>query len=107
MCQYIFRENGCEIVNDMMDNAKGIQDVFSNPDKCPTMAMLDPKLNLVGSIPEGTRSGEVQEIDVMMELAGFKANYLAPTNTATSLLLTDDGKEFCSKFFFAQFLEKR
>ena len=81
----------------MMDNAKGLQDHFSNPLKSPAMAMLRPKMCLVGSIPEGTRAGGIQEIDIMMEMAGFQHCYLSPTESASSLKLTTIGKMYFGK----------
>lgn len=91
------RDNGCIIVNDMMSNAKGLQDYFSDPQKCPAMAMLSPKMSLVGSIPEGTRAGEIQEIDVMLELSSFHPSFLAPTESASKLTLTTPGKMYFCK----------
>ena len=92
------RENGCEDVNLMMDNAKALTDFISDPSKSPAMAMLRPKTFLVGSVPEGTRAGDTQEIDVMMELEGFQSCYLEKTNSATKLMLTASGQMFFSKF---------
>ena len=82
----------------MMDTAKCLQDFFIDGEKCPGMASLKPKMNLVGSIPEGTRAGEVREIDLMMDLTGFKQNFLAPTKSASTLLLNNKGNDFFGKF---------
>ena len=94
---FIFRENGCEIVNTMMGNAKALYDQISDGLKSPALAILEPEMFLVGSIPEGTRVGHVQELDVMLELKAFKKCFLQPTESATKLILTDKGKEFFSK----------
>ena len=94
---FFYRQNGCEDVNLMMDNAKALTDFIRDPLKSPGMAMLRPKLYLVGSIPEGTRAGIIQEIDVMMELKGFRPCFLQKTNSATMLKLTTSGKMFFSK----------
>ena len=91
----------------MMDNAKGLLDFFSDPDKCPAMAMLAPKMNLVGSIPEGTRAGDIQEIDVMMELGGFQPCYLEPSESASTLKLSTIGKLYIGKILFSYFLFKK
>ena len=97
MLYYFKRENGCEDVNLMMDNAKALTDFIRDPLKSLAMAMLRPKLSLVGSIPEGTRAGDIQEIDVMMELKGFQPCFIEKTNSATMLKLTTSGKMFFSK----------
>ena len=81
----------------MMDNAKALTDFITDPSKSPALAMLCPKLSLVGSIPEGTRAGDIQELDVMMDLMGFQPCYLEKTNSATALKLTESGKTFFCK----------
>lgn len=81
----------------MLDNAKGLLDMFKNDSKHPAMAMLDPEMFLVGSMAEGTRAGDVIEIDAMLQLSGFKKDFLATDYAATELKLTNEGKSFFSK----------
>ena len=82
----------------MLSNAKGLEDYFRVPQKSPVMAMLDPKMSLVGSIPEGTRAGEIQEIFVMLKLASFQPCFLAPADSASTLKLTTPGRMYFCKF---------
>ena len=65
--------------------------------KCPPIAMLMPKLNLVGSVPESTRAGVLQEIDVMMELQGLDSSFFEKVTSATKLHLSDKGKIYFGK----------
>ena len=66
--------------------------------KCSPIAMLKPKLNLVGSVPEGTRAGGLQEIDVMMELKGLESSFFLKVTSATKLHLSTKGKTYFGKF---------
>lgn len=108
------RANECETVSDLTENAKVLQTKFelckdcaktehvgkeSNKQnlqcsKCPAIAMLRPKLNIVGSLPEGTRAGGLQEIDVMMEVKGLKSSFFKKTTSATKLELEIKGNFF-------------
>ena len=81
----------------MMDCTKALLDQFGDASKHPAMGMLKPDLSLVGSMPEGTRAGDVVEIDVMMNLAGFKKEFLRMSQSATELVLSGEGKGFFSK----------
>ena len=65
--------------------------------KCSPIAMLKPKMNLVGSVPESTRAGVLQEIDVMMELQGLESSYFLKVTSATKLHLSDRGKSYFGK----------
>ena len=101
-----------------MENAKGLQAKYelckdcendvnqSTPcQKCSPIAMLKPKLNLVGSVAEGTRSGGLQEIDVMMELQGLESSFFLKVTSATELHLSDKGKAFFGKMMSVYFLD--
>ena len=94
-----------------MENARGLQakfelckdcenDVNENVpcQKCSPIALLKPKLNLVGSVPEGTRAGGLQEIDVMMELQGLQRSFFLKVTSSTKLCLSAKGKAFFGKF---------
>ena len=65
--------------------------------KCSPIAMLKPKLNLVGSVPESTRAGVLQEIDVMMNLRGLETSFFLKVTSATKLQLSDKGKAYFGK----------
>ena len=82
----------------MMDTVKGLYDQFNDKSRHPAMAMLKPDMSLVGSMPEGTRAGDVVEIDVMMKLNGFKKDFLSMSQSATKLSLNEDGKTFFGRF---------
>ena len=111
------RANECETVSDLTENAKVLQAKFelckdcakaeemdkeSNKrilecSKCSAIAMLRPKLYIVGSLPEGTRAGVLQEIDVMMELKGLKSSFFKKTTSASKLELEEEGKDYFGK----------
>ena len=78
-----------------MTNAKALQDAFNSS---PVMIMLRGKIYLVGSMPEGSRNGDIQEVDCMLDLSNFKENFLQKTETATMLSLTEDGKSFFREY---------
>ena len=67
---------------------------MNDSEKSPSMAMLKPQFCLSGSIPENSRSGSLQEMDIMMTLKGVKENYLALTSSATQIKLTAEGQKF-------------
>ena len=94
-----------------MENAQGLQakfefckdcenDVNQNTpcQKCSPIAMLKPKLNLVGSVAEGTRGGGLQEIDVMMELRGLESSFFLKVISATKLHLSAKGRAYFGNF---------
>ena len=115
------RENDCDTVSDLMENAQALQGKFElckkckkllqemvhqgkkgtkeniPCQKCPPIAMLLPKLNLVGSVPESTRAGVLQEIDVMMELQGLDSSFFEKVTSATKLHLSGKGKKYFGK----------
>jgi hypothetical protein len=84
-----------------MGNAKALDDVFNDSSVFPAMSMLGPRLYGVGSMPEGTRGGDTQEIDVMMDLRGFKQTFLLKATSATVLSLSPVGQTFFGEFYFA------
>ena len=65
--------------------------------KCTPISMLMPKLNLVGSVPEGTRVGGLQETDIMMDLQGLNSSFFVKVTSATRLYLSARGKIFFGK----------
>ena len=81
----------------MVETASEMQKAFNDATKYAAMAMLVLKLFVVGSMPERSRAGTVQEIDMMMELGGFKHEYLEQTDSATRLRLSKNGIEFFRK----------
>ncbi len=54
------------------------------------MNFLQPKLSLIGSIPEGTRIGEVIEMDVTMQFEGLKKFPFDIRNENAMKLFIDD-----------------
>ena len=80
-----------------MDQAKELFDQITEKSKHPAMVTLEPEMSLVGSMPEGTRAGEVVEIDVMLQMKGFQKEFLIATKSATKLTLSQKGKAFFGK----------
>ena len=81
MCAFTFNsDNGCSKVSDLMKNMKALENHFNVEEACPVMAMLEPSGNIIGSVPEETRGGDTQEIDVMMNFGGIKPEFLEKTN---------------------------
>ena len=93
------RDNGCATVNDMMATAQELQSQLLNPSVCPLASLLVPILFLVGSVAEGSRTGFVQELDMMMSLSGFKESFLATTTSPSRLKLSEQGQNFFRKYF--------
>ena len=107
---FFCRENDCDTLSDLMETTKSLQCKFElcmeckndvqqdfQCQKCTPIAMLIPKLNLVGSVPEGTRVGGLQETDIMMDLQGLNSSFFVKVTSATRLYLSARGKPFFGK----------
>ena len=84
-------------VGDLMRNMNALETHFNDKDSCPVMAMLKPSGNIIGSVPEETRGGETQEIDVMMNFGGIKAEFIEKQTSATCIKLASKGQQFFGK----------
>ena len=95
MCAFTFNsDNGCSEVSDLMKNMKALENHFNDEDACPVMAMLEPSGNIIGSVPEETRGGDTQEIDVMMNFGGIKPEFLEKQTSATRIKLAKQGQTY-------------
>ena len=95
MCAFTFNsDNGCSEVSDLMKNMKALENHFNDEEACPVMAMLEPSGNIIGSVPEATRGGDTQEIDVMMNFGGIKPEFLEKQTSATRIKLAKQGQTY-------------
>ena len=92
------RDNGCSEISDLMGNVKALENHFNDEEACPVMAMLEPFGNIIGSVPEETRGGETQEIDVMMNFGGIRPEFILKQKSATCINLAEDGIIFFGEF---------
>ena len=60
-------------------------------------AAFKPKFVLVGSIPEGTRIGLPNEMDIMVTFDAFEGLFKGNSTSAFGLGLTEEGNIFLSE----------
>ena len=69
---YHSRMLNCAMIHDLVDFAKMLEVALGRASDI--MELLKPTFNLVGSIPEGTRIGIANELDITINFEGWRDN---------------------------------